>query len=356
MTRRISSRSLAALAAAGLLTSPALADSGPFTIERKLEEGARKKVAEQRSSQLNIKWKGGNHAASGAEVSGLKQKYLQEVRKKQPEILVRDYDHSTRTKHKPKAPPNPERTSLHGRRVLVVGLGLRPDGPFKVSKRDQESLRFDRLAEAMVPPQRVVAKGESWKISSKALASAMFANYIAAANRRCSAKVTLRKVAKVKGVQIATLKVRIRIKLDATESFPEINMNLKGEVKWALKEGSMAEARLEGPVNYAHRNTQAGKQGTWSAKGTFRWTYKAEFLAPRAKRNKLSRKQGAPPPPGTQRLVCSLNPKHRVEIKHYPCCLLCGKKLDKDFKCPKDHPWVWQYCPHDGAPLEPEVR
>ena len=56
----------------------------------------------------------------------------------------------------------------------IAGLRWEPDSPFQVSKEDREALRFDRLAQVMVPPRKVVGARESWEISSKALADALF--------------------------------------------------------------------------------------------------------------------------------------------------------------------------------------
>lgn len=325
-----------------------------YTIELKRTVGLRVKVKEQRTSSLKVHYKDRGTASGSVEQKTLVQEYTQEVRKAQPEILVRDYAHSQRTKRGKGAPDSQELTSVHGRRVLVVGLVQHADGgKFKISKRDQEALRFDRLAESLVPPQTVVKLRESWSIAGKPLAASLWGEGFARDGRGCNAKVTLIKVKQVKGRAVATLKAKIRIAIPRVEKLPSVNMDLKGELKWDLEEQVLLEASFQGQLVYAVKNTELGKEAEWTARGPVRWSYAAELLASRAPRDQLARKRGEPPPPGTQLMICSLEPKHRVELKHYPNCLTCGKKYDKNFKCgATDHGWVWQYCPHDGAPLK----
>ena len=278
---------------------------------------------------------------------------MEEVRSDRPYVLWREYDESTRSKHKPKEKPKPIKTSLHKQRVLIYGLQFKPDGQFEIAKPDREALRFDRLPQALLPYRREVKLRETWTVGSDRLVKALFPPSIAATSRRSSAKVTLKAVKKVKGVQIATLKVKIVLIVERTSTFPGIDMALKGDLKWDLDSGACLEANLSGPIKVVMGTQDDNNPGTVHSDGKCTWAYRAELLESRDGHGKGARKAGRPPPPGTVALQCELEPKHRFELKWQLRCPLCGDALDKDRVCPSGDPFVYQFCPHDGAPLRP---
>jgi hypothetical protein len=334
-----------------LAGSSAAADS--YSLERKLAKGSKLKVEERRTGVAQLIWQTRNAKVGGAEETITFHRYIEEVRTKQPLVLWREYDESTRSKHKPKETPRPIKTSLHKQRVLVYGQQLHPDGQFKIAKADAEAMRFDRLPDALLPSRRLVKVRESWTIPSGRLVKALLPPSVAATSRRSTAKVTLKSVKKVKGVQIATLKVKIAVIVELTSTFPGIDMALKGDMKWNLDDGACVEANLSGAVKVVMNSQEEGNPGTVTSEGSVTWAFKAEILEARGAHDQGARTAGDPPPPGTVGLQCELDPKHVIQLKWHVRCTLCGKPLDKDRACPGGDPFVYQYCPHDGAPLHP---
>jgi hypothetical protein len=327
------------------------ARTNTHTLEPRAEIGTRARVTEQRHSSIQLSWKSTGAGGGRTIESGTLQRYVEEVRQDRPLIVHREYELSTLTGKK--GEDKKDRTSLHGREVLLEGFQLKPVGKFTVSPEDQRRLRFDRLCKALLPPQKVVSVRDSWGISSKALAAAIFPESV---RGRCSAKVTFKRVKKRKGQLLACLKVRLELHQERVGKTPGIDMQLSGEIKWAIKEGAMAEAHLEGTIAYELKNTRVGQESRTGGKGPLRWSYKTEFLHSRQGASSKERQAGAHPPPGTQRLVCELNPAHVIPLTKYPRCLLCGEKLGKAFRCPKKCAWPWQCCPHDGAPFEAKAK
>lgn len=348
MPRTLVVSTLAAL----LLATPATAQ--PWTIERKLTPGARARVDEVTRTEFSVRYQARGAAVGDAQVETFERRYVEEVRAAQPETLHRSYEHATRAKHHPKAPPNPERTSLFGRGVIVSGLEQRPDGPFELGKDDREAARYDRLAAALLP-DRPVERGDKWVVPGQALVGALWGQLFAPANTECQARVDLKAMRTVDGETQATLRVRASIRTVGTDTLPEISLQLAGELRWAVESGVLLEGRLEGPVAYGGFGEQDGRRAEWRAEGTTSWTYRAEPLEAAPATTDADRRTGLPPPPGTRALVCERDPAHRFSLAEFVRCIQCGAELDLTRRtCPEKHAWPLQYCPRDGAPLKPE--
>jgi hypothetical protein len=334
-----------------LLAGPVQAGDS-FTLERKLAKGTRLKVTDHRESEMQQMWTARHTKVGNVEATITHHRYIEEVRNPQPEVFWRDYEESTRSKHHPQDKPNPVNTSLHGRRILVIGLELKPDGPFQIGKPEKDAIKLERLLPVLLPARKVVKLRDSWTVAGKALDEALFGGY-AASSGESTAKVTLKAVKEVKGQQIATLKAKIKIHIERASNFPGIDITLKGEVKWAIEASVPVEANFKGTVGVTVIKTEGDDKGEWQASGPTTWQYKAELLDVRKARGDDARAKGLPPPPGTKFLICELQPQHRLDMNHYRACFMCGKKLDKNLECPEGDIWPLQYCPHDGAPLNP---
>lgn len=345
-----------ALLALALLAAATPAAAQPWRLERRFAPGTRVRVDEVTRTEHRGRYQQAGAAATGeAEVQLWERRYVEEVRSAQPEVLHRAYEASTRAKHHPQAAPNPERTSLHGKGVLVSGLELRPEAPtFEVSKDDREGVRFDRLAAAMLPAQPV-GRGDKWVIPGEALTRALWGEYLTPAGPDCQARVELKQVKEEKGKTHATVRVRALVRTTRTDTLPDVSLQLTGDLKWCVEDGLLLEGRLEGPVAYGAFFEKDGQRAEWRAEGTTTWTYRAEVLEARAAVTDADRRTGLPPPPGTTALVCEHDATHRYELAELVRCIQCGKALDATTRrCPDKHPWPLQYCPRDGAPLKPQ--
>lgn len=339
-----------------LLAVPAAAQQGQVELVRRLAPGARARVVETSRVELKAHYQARGAAVGETEVSTVERRYTEEVRTAQPELLHRAYELSQRTKHRLQAtPPAPERTSLHGRALLVSGLELKPDGPFELSKEDREALRLDRLAAALLPaaPGKV-AKGESWTVGPEPLVQALFGPYVVPSSTESSARVELKQVKAQAGLTRATLKARLSIHVPKSDTIPEVTIQLQGEVVWGVEPGRALEARLEGTIGYVI-DTGDEARGRLRAEGPMVWSLQAEPIEGRAAPSDAQRATGLPPPPGTQALVCKQDPAHRFSLAELLRCIQCGAELEATTRrCPKGHPWPLQFCPRDGAPLEPQ--
>lgn len=329
-----------------LVVAPAAAQT---TLEAKPAVGARKEVVETTSSVLERQWKAKHAKVGDAEAVDLERRYTEEVKSAQPEVLLREYGVSTRAKHHPQEAPDPVRTSLHGRRVRVVGLGLQPEETFEISKEDREALRLDRLPAALLPPQRVAKKRDAWDVSGEAVVGALFGPAVQP-TPECGAKVTFRALKKSDGREVASLRAKVRLSIARRDNFPGVEATLQGDFEWAVAEGTLLAASFEGPLEYV---LGVGEDGELSASGTLRFSYAAQLLEAGVAPGAADRRRGDPPPPGTRALICKLDPSHRYELAPLTRCMSCGKPLDKDRRCPEGDGWPLWFCPRDGAPLEP---
>jgi hypothetical protein len=336
-----------ALVAAGL--APEVLAQSQVTLARTLAPGARAKVTEGLRTELRWLYKDRGSAVGDGEVATVERRYVEEVRTAQPELLHRAFELSTRAKARSQD-PKPERTSLHGRGVLVAGLEQKPDGPFELSKEDGEHPRWDRVIVALLP-ERPVARGESWTVSKEALVQALFGQFIPAATAEGSARVELRTLDTKKGTTRAGLRVRLQLAIPKTDQLPGMSYQLQGDLVFGVEAGRFLEARLEGPVAF----TLSSGEGAVQAEGSIAWSLKAEPLEGRAPPSEAQRQTGLPPLPGTEHLVCEKDAAHRFSLAEFVRCIQCGDELDlTSRRCPKGHPWPLQYCPRDGAPLKAE--
>jgi hypothetical protein len=340
-----------------VLGAGGLAAAAPdaVTLRRKLTKGTRVRVETRSLTNNTMQFKNAAAKVGSAEETEVISRYEEEVLSRRPERLLRAYELMTRRKGKPGADVEPLRTTLHGRRVILSGLHMAPDGEFEIAKDDREGLKLERLCAALLPPQETVEPRASWSIGSQPLLASLFGPQVAArsGDPSSTAKVSLKTVKKVRGVEAAVLKVRAKLVLQRAQDFPAIELALKGEVVWAIGAGVLLEAELAGPILLAHGGQENGQRTEWQADGKTRWSYVAELLEVREGGDR-ARKEGRPPPPGAQALVCEHEPKHRFELKHFARCVLCGDALDGERACPNGDPWVYQHCPYDGAPLQPE--
>lgn len=336
-----------------LLALPVLAGES-VPLQRKLSVGSRAKVTERTRTELQVMARGRGSSVGETEVSEVVRRYLEEVRTSKPEGLWREYELSTRAKARRGAPlPDPpERTSIHGRAVLVSGLEQKPDGPFEISKEDREALRLDRLAAALLPAAGQAGKGEEWTVPAAVLGKALFGDFVPEANLLGSgAKVELRGVKKEGKREVAQLKVKaLVLKMARTDALPGLDVTVKGELTWDLLEGRLVGASLEGPLKWEVGNEEGANV---SAEGTLSWSFQAEVLERRAPQSDEARARGDPPPPGTQRLVCKKDPTHAYQLKDIRCCVMCGSELSADRVC-KEHGWPLRHCAVDGSSLTPE--
>lgn len=334
---------------AALLAPAAAAQT--HTLERVLRVGDRARIEITSASELEMIWDGPHARVGGAELNRVEHRYLEECRSAEPERHWREYERSIRTKRKRGEEGGPVRTSLHGRAVLVSGLELRPDGPFEIAEDDADDLRYERLLPALLPPQRVVKRGDEWTISAEAIGEALFGRLVPAANLEGSgARVQLRGVRRDGGEEVATLRVKaLAIRTQRSSDFPAIDLQFRGEVKWSLTSGAPLAARLEGPVSF----TIAVGEGELEAAGEAVWTYAAELLERRQAASDADRAAGEPPPPGTRALVCELEPAHSYALDDIARCMQCGAELDPRRAC-AEHGFPLQFCPRDGGRLQPE--
>ncbi|RMG06551.1 MAG: hypothetical protein D6731_25540 [Planctomycetota bacterium] len=337
--------------AGAVLPRPAAAEES-VVLKRLLAKGTRVEVEDRRRSQSTILYRTRHDKVGVGEEKLVVQRYVEEVRRARPELLWREYSVSTEAKGRPRERVEPVRTSLHGQRVFLEAFGMRPDGAFEIEKEDRERLRLERLVYALLPPQETVRVRESWTVGPEPLKRALFGPLAVILQKESGGKATLRSLKKEGNRQVAVLRVRTRLRTEVRADFPGVDLNLKGEVKWAVTEGLLLEANLAGPMTF----TSLGKdRERMDIQGNLAWTYRAKILAVERAQADERRERGAPPPPGTRVLVCTLHPKeHRIELRHYPMCPLCGQPLDPDRACPRGDPFPFQYCPHDGAPLQPE--
>jgi hypothetical protein len=342
------------IAALSLLLLPATAGA-QTVLERTVAEGRRLQVEERRVSDLVVAMAARGARVGNAERSEVVRVYTQETRTAQPEVLFRHYEQSLRDKRHPQAEPAPERTSLHGRDVLVAGLemGPSPAGSFAISEDDKNALRFDRVVHVLLPEQRVAERRDSWTVDSETIGRALFGDSIAAASYDCGARVSLRSVSRQDGREVAVLRVRpLTIRLLRSEHLPELDAQLSGEITWSVTDGELLSAELEGPIRYVVHSDQ----GQAEAEGSYRWSYSAEILEAGGSAGgggDAARERGDPPPQGTQALVCRLEASHVYAINEIVRCIQCGNELDAEKRCAEGHPWAFQYCPRDGAALDP---
>jgi hypothetical protein len=351
---------LAVASASLLAASTALAQPAPpWTIERKLVPGARLQVNESTRIEVRSMWRARAAAQGDASVDLFERRYVEEVRTAQPELVYRAVESSTRDKRRPQADANPERTSIHGRGVLVAGLDQRPDGAYEISKDDREAMRLDRLATALLPG-RPVQRTDSWTIEGAALTRSLWGEYLVPA-AGTQAKVDLKGVRHVASAgpcgdqDQATIHARVHMVVERTDQTPGVLLDLQGDLKWSIGDGALLDGHLEGTVSYTVLADDAGHRAELSAEGPLTWTWHGNVLAPRAPLTPDERATGAPPPPGTRVLICGQDPSHRYELEQFVRCPQCGAELDRSTRrCPNKHVWFLQYCPRDGAPLRPE--
>lgn len=337
-----------------LLALAAPAAAQPWTLQRRLAPGARARVDETTRTEYRARYQTRGANVGDATLEVYERRYVEEVRAAQPETLHRAFELSQREKRHPQAAPNPERTSVHGRGVIVAGLDQRPDGPFEVSKDDREAMRFDRLAAAFLPERPIANRSDRWEVAGSRLVNALWGQYLQPAPE-CAGRAEVKAVRETAGKTHLTLRVRAALKTVRTDTLPEVSMTLQGELRWCVEDGALLEARLEGPVAYGMIGEQDGRRTEWTAEGTTTWTYRAEVLDARAPVSDAERRTGLPPPPGTAALVCEQHPEHRFDLGEFVRCIQCGAELDLTTRrCPQQHPWPLQYCPRDGAPLKPE--
>lgn len=339
------------LTAAPLIAAASRAGE-PVPLARKLEVGARVRVDERARTETQVLVRGKGASVGESEVSELTRRYLEEVRTARPEGLWREFELSTRAKARRGAPlPEPERTSLHGRAVVLSGLEMKPDGAFEISKEDREALRLDRLALALLPPGGSAEKGGEWTVPAAALGRALFGDWVPEANLQGSgARVELKALKRESKRDVARLRVKaLRLQLAKTDALPGLTLTLEGELGFDLQAGCLVSASLEGPLEYV----VGGNDAEATAQGSLAWSYRAEVLERRAPSSDEARAQGDPPPPGTQRLVCKKEATHVYPVPDVKCCVMCGKELNRDKVCP-EHGWPLRFCPRDGAPLRPE--
>jgi hypothetical protein len=340
------------LLASLLLLSPALGGD-VVTLERKLVTGARARVQERWRAEVQSLYRGKGAAVGDSEVTEVVRRYLEEVRTAQPEGLWREFELSTRAKAKRGAPlPEGERTSLHGRAVLVSGLEVKPDGPFELSQEDGEALRFDRLAAALLPPGKQAERGKEWTTPAAAIGRALFGELVPEANLQGSgARVELKAVRKEGKREVAQLRVKaLLLRMARSDSLPGLELSLKGELSWDLEAGRLAAGALEGSLVYTVSDAKEDAQA--QAQGSVSWSLQAEPLEARPVASDDARARGDPPPPGTQGMVCRKDAAHVYGVPELRCCILCGKELNSDRVC-AEHGWSLRFCPRDGAPLDP---
>lgn len=342
------------LIVSGALASAAFAGD-PIPLELKAQTGQRAEVEEETRSELKIHYRKAGEASVGAsEVSWGKRAYKEEVIRAKPLVQAREYTLSQRWKGKPGAKREPQQTSLHGRRIRLTGLAMEPtEAGFKISKSDQEAMRFDRLARSFLPTAGQASIKETWKLTSDPFAAALFGKLVPPGAHHGGASVELKKVSKVGGRKVAVLKVKLDFRTDLRESFPEIVIKLKGTIRWDLDEHDLLSADLQGTFGYTTVKQEGGGQIKVEAKGPFSYSCSARYLIPREV-PKDAAASVKPPPPGAKALVCTHDSRHRIDLKEITCCPQCGETLDRERKCPKDHEWMLRHCFHDGAPFRHE--
>lgn len=338
-----------ALPLLALLMSSSLAWGGDAVpLRRTAQAGQRAEVSEEQRLELSYRFKGQDAAVGAAERAVITRRYTEEVRRPQPLVLVRDYSQSERSESKAGAEPTTQQTSLHGRKVLVTGLDLEPAGtPFEISQQDREALRLDRLARAFLPSAEQATRGERWKLPSDPFAAALFATAVPAGAHHGGASAQLKKVDKVDGRQVATIKVKLELRTDLRVDFPEVRLVLEGTIRWDLDEEDLLEASLEGTLSFASEKDGVRVTGS----GPLAYRYLARYLIPR---ERAQAGAAEAPPPGVKALVCTHDARHRIGLEELRCCTQCGKAFDAERKCPEGHPWVLRHCFHDGAPLRHE--
>ena len=333
-----------------LLSGLALAKGEPIPLDGTPRKGTRSEVVEARDSQLTVKWKSADGSGTKQEVKRLRQRFRQEVLSPKPWTFLRNYEESTQESGQSAQELASQRTSLHGRAVVLQGLELKPQGaPFQISKEDRDRLKLYRLARAFLDGRELKPRG-SYKLGPEPFLKALVGDFVPASVGKGGAKVRLESVREGEQGKIARLAVKLNLRTERHAQLPEIHLDLKGKLEWNLNERDLAEGELEGTMGVFVVNEKEG--ASWQATGPLRWTYRAKFLLSRSKGDgEAARKEGRPPAPGVKLLICSKDPKHRISVADVRNCPRCGAALDAERACPKDHRWVLQYCPQDGAPF-----
>ena len=336
-----------------LVSSLAEAKGQPLALDGTPKQGARSEVLELRESQLTLKWKSAAGSGTRLEFKRLRQRYRQEVLSPRPWTFLRTYEDSTLESGKAREDLTPARTSLHGRAAVLAGLELRPHGkPFRISKEDQDRLELYRLARAFLDGREVEPR-QSYELGPEPFLQALVGDFVPASVGKGGAKVRLERVEEGEQGSIAKLAVKLDLRTERHAQLPELRLDLKGRIEWDLSERDLREAELEGTMGVVVVSDDGATR--WSASGPLRWTYRAKFLlSRRGGDSAAAREEGRPPAPGVQTLICSQDPKHRVTLADVRNCPRCGEALDAERACPKQHRWVLQYCPHDGAPFRHE--
>jgi hypothetical protein len=312
---------------------------------RRTKAGDRLTGKEHYRSEKEQHWKGeGQGSAGGEEVEVVEREYAQEVVTESPFVVKRDYTLSTRLKGKPKDDRlEPVRTSIHGKTVV-----LRPEGPVleggELSKDDRDNLDgYERIVYALLPKQEVAA-GDEWKVGDE-IGRALFRGGFDAANMKSQATVKLEALKPVDGRRAAKLAVKVAIQVTATETLPQVALELKGSALFLIEEGMFADAALDGTARYEVKNAAA--KNAFVSDERVSWKLHAEFVLagmPKAvaKDDELAKAKA---------VAC---PKGHKFPNEFACCASCGKGLDPTTRrCPGGCPPILRFCPLCGDPLAP---
>lgn len=234
-------------------------------------------VEDHRETTVKVLVKAKARGSGEAKLIRSEQKYTEEVLGVGPLTLKRVYERSLREdRDVSQTDLEPMRTSQHGRTVLLKDLEKKLEDGGNLDKEDREELRFERLLAALLPPQRVVKRGDSWEISGNAVARALFGDALPAETTDHSgAVVKLRSIKRKKSGEVAKLEVKgLRIKIKRMRNVPELTLDLKGAFEWDVVNSAPVKADLSGQVRYVAR----GDKLTYEAEGPYRWRYQAKLV------------------------------------------------------------------------------
>jgi len=235
-------------------------------------------VEDQRETTVKVLLKAKARGSGEAKFISSESKYTEEVLGVGPLTLKRVYERSLREDRQvSQTDLEPMRSSQHGRTVLLKDLTKTLEGGGALDKQDREELRFERLLAALLPPQRVVERGDSWEISGSAVARSLFGDALPTETTDHSgAVVKLRSIKRKKSGEVAKLEVKgLRVKIKRTRNVPELTLDLKGLFEWDVVNSAPIKAELSGTVHYVVR---VGDRISAEANGPYRWRYQAKLV------------------------------------------------------------------------------
>lgn len=334
------------LALLALASAPTAAKDTQVSLEPTPRKGLRLEVKESSEWSITSTESQAGQKATSKTLRRMRREFVETVLKPLPRSSRWDVLESHRAEG-PNAGALVERaTSMHKRKVRVVGLARALENPAlgELSKEDKESLRFDRLAAAFIDRRKAELR-DSWKLPAKPFSEALYGEFIPASLTSGEAKLTLKSIERSEGRPVAVLRVSLLLRTKPYQTLPQIELKLRGTLRWDAEARALLETKLEGKLSF---EASAGGKKT-VVQGPYRYLRKVTVKAVGEEPGKALK---APPPADAKQLVCKLNPDHTIQLGEIKHCPPCGKPLNARRECPEKHEWLLRHCPQDGGVLE----